>query len=119
MRSPNKRTCLSSVAVFLVLFLGACASVDERRTPGPEVEAQQYLKSGMMAAQNGQHELALSEYVKGLAAQPRNADLHFQAAESQAAIGKLSESAMTYRRVLSLQPDHSGALQGLDTTMRT
>ena len=51
--------------------------------------------------------------MRGLAAQPRNADLHFQAAESQVAIGKISDAALTYRRVLALQPDHAGALQGL------
>ncbi|MFA5940827.1 MAG: tetratricopeptide repeat protein [Sinimarinibacterium sp.] len=95
------------------LFLCACASADKRPKVDPEMEAQQYLRSGMLAAQRGQHELALSEFVKGLAAQPRNAELHFQAAESQVAIGKISDAAMTYRRVLGLQPDHSGALQGL------
>lgn len=101
------------LASALALLIGACASVDQRPKVDPEIEAQQYLRSGMLAAQKGQHELALSEYVKGLGAQPRNPDLHYQAAASQVAIGKISEAAMTYRRVLALQPEHPGALQGL------
>lgn len=100
-------------AVALTFLLSACASTGSRSDLSPDVEAQQYLRSGMTAAQNGQHDLALSEYVKGLAVQPRNAELHFAVAESQAASGKLSEAAITYRRVLSLQADHAGALQGL------
>ncbi|MEQ1438720.1 tetratricopeptide repeat protein [Fontimonas sp. SYSU GA230001] len=107
------RGCINVVAVVVLLLTSACASVGKQAPTGKDAEAQQYLQTGMAAAQKGQHELALSEYVKGLAAQPRNAELHFRVAESQVAIGKTSEAAVTYRRVLGLQPDHAGALQGL------
>lgn len=113
MQQPVVRRLSRSATLLALLLLGACAGATQRPTPDLEKEAQQYLRAGMLAAQNGQHELALTEYVKGLAAQPRNADLHAQAAESQVAIGKLADAAATYRRVLNLQPSHVGALQGL------
>lgn len=104
------------VAALVAAALGltpGCASVQERPAIDPKAEAQDFLRSGIAAAQNGRHDLALSEYVKGLAAEPRNAELHFRAAESQVAIGKLADAAVAYRRALALQPNHAGALEGL------
>lgn len=118
MSSPNPRAGRRlAFAALGLLALAGCTSVPERPSVPPDVEARQYLTSGLLAAQSGKHELALSEYVKGLAAEPKNPDLHYQAAVSQLALGKVSAAALAYRRVLSLQPNHAGALEGLGLLM--
>jgi Flp pilus assembly protein TadD len=101
----------------LALALGACSSASKRPALDPKVEARQFQAAGQAAARAGQHEVALAEYVKALSIEPRNAELHFLAAQSQVALSKVSTASLTFRRVLVLQPDHAGALEGLGLLM--